>query len=91
MVVLKKDTIALLQHSPELLSEWMCNLSEMRETLISVFVSYNIYGWQGLSSALVHYGFDFDIKELIVFYSRFELSEKLLDVLLDLNLKLISK
>lgn len=91
MVVLKKDTIQMFENCPEILSEWMRNLSEMRELLISIFVSYNIHGWQGLSSALSRYGFDFEIKELIIFYSRFELSEKLLDVLLDLNLKLISE
>ena len=91
MVVLKKDTLNLLRNSPELLSEWMRNLSEMRERLICIFISYNIHGWQGLSSALLEYGFEFDKKELIIFYSRFELNESLLDMLLDLNIKLKSE
>jgi hypothetical protein len=91
MYLLRKETINTFQSRPDLLSNWMCNLSEMREVLIKIFILHNIHGWQGLKIALSKFDFEFDVKDLIIFYSRYELDEKLLNMLLKLSLKLQSK
>lgn len=91
MYLLRKETINTFQNRPELLSSWMCNLSEMREVLIKIFILHNIHGWQGLKIALSEFDFKFEVKDLIIFYSRYELDEKLLNTLLDLSLKISRK
>lgn len=85
MYLLRKETISVFQNRPDLLSSWMYNLSEMREVLISLFILHDIHGWQGLKQALSKFDFEFDVKDLIVFYSRYELDEKILNKLLDLS------
>lgn len=91
MYLLRQETINRFQDKPEILSSWIHNLSEMREVLIELLILHNIHGWQGLKSALLKFDFEFNIKDLIVFYSRYELDEKLLNTILDLSLKLQSK
>lgn len=88
MYLLRQETINTFQNEPKILSNWMRNLSELREVLISLFILHNIHGWQGLKDALSELDFEFDVKDLIVFYSRYELDEKLLNTLLDLSIKL---
>lgn len=88
MVILQKNVIDTFRSNPESLCKWMHNLNEMREVLISLFIRYNIHGWQGLSSALLKFNFEFETKDLIIFYSRYELKESLVDTLLKLVVKL---
>jgi len=88
MVILREDVIDKFKDNPEILCKWMHILNEMREVLISLFILHNIHGWQGLKSALSKFDFEFETKDLIVFYSRYELDEKLLNMLLNFSLKL---
>ena len=88
MVILKKDTISMFETHPEFLCAWMHTLNEMREVLISMFIHHDIHGWQGLKSALSKLNYEFEVKDLIVFYSRYEVSEVLIETLQDFSLKL---
>jgi hypothetical protein len=91
MVILQKNVIDMFRNNPESLCKWMHNLNEMREVLISIFILHNIHGWQGLKSALSKFDFEFETRDLIVFYSRYELDAALVDTLLKLVLKLSNK
>jgi hypothetical protein len=91
MVVLRKCVVHYFANRPDLLCDWMRNLNEMREVLVSLLIRYNIYGWQGLRSVLLKFNLEFETKDLIIFYSRYELKESLVDTLLELVLKLKSE
>ena len=88
MVVLKKENIYLFADKPHLLSEWMQVLRKMRDVLKKIFISKNIWGWQGLEKALTAYGYQFETKDLIVFYSEYEIDESLIEMLMDFSLKI---
>jgi len=88
MVVLKKSTIAMFSNRPDLLSLWMIVLKEIKELLIKFFIYKGIYGWQGLKIALEKEGYKVNVKDLIIFYSDYELNENLLETLQFFSLKL---
>jgi len=88
MVVLKIETVKMFADNPYKICRWMRTIIDMREVLIKLLVLKGVYGWQGLKIELEKNNLKFKTTDLIIFYSGYEISEELVDIVRELTLKL---